>query len=387
MKNTVFFGCGLLLCSTAIAVQAQQNSSPSEIAGKITSAAANSILSRMASQNNIKGNSAKAFYASLDKQAEIISAVASLNPPIGFDVHLNISPSSYVPQVGDKRYRSTVWLNFFEYYKNKAGKAVTGDEGSAKIEVESNPPAFMTFHAGHYERLDEKLKIPQFFQKIPVTDSTADYVEYNFRSYGFPHQYGDFSIRVVRKHNKPIFIPFTRREYIQYLIALQKSFIHENEERIINNKREISEGEKTLKDKSIKEEYKTLVPMVIRSNQEGIEKAKKDNDSLQKKIDRYNQIMSSMPQDELSAGANVDMKNFRYSKNEIKDLVPYGRSEGDALFKVNPDYYDNLLPPNAIQAIMVTYWYHNQFCPDFLRKEVKGIFEQLDYHKLKESMK
>lgn len=364
-----------------------QSGQPSEVQGKVTRSSANTILSRMATLNNIKGNAAKLFYSSLDKQAQIISSISALNPPKGFDVHLNISPGSYTPQVGDKRYRATVWLNFFEYYKNSTGKIVTGDEGSAKIDVESNPSVFMTFHAGFFESLDEKLNIPPFFQQIPITDSTADYVEYNFKNYAFPHQYGDFSIRVVRRNNKPIFVPFTRKEYIQYLIVLQKSFIRENNERITKHQKEIEQGNETLKDKSIKDKYKTLVPTAIKSLQEGIVQARKENDSLQKKVERYNQIMSVMPQEELNAGARVDMRNFRYRKNEIEDLVPYGRYEGDPLYKVNPDYYDNSFPPNTVQAIMVTYWYHSQFCPNFLRNRVKEIFEQIDYHALKESMK
>ncbi|MGH2645322.1 MAG: hypothetical protein ACRDE2_15315, partial [Chitinophagaceae bacterium] len=118
-----------------------------------------------------------------------------------------------------------------------------------------------------------------------------------------------------------------------------------------------------------------------------IENNEKENDSLQKKIENYKSLMAAMTEEELKTTAYVDMQNFRYSKNELKDLVPYGRQDGWPLYKVNPDYYDNALPPYVIQSIMVTYWYHKQFCLDFLRKRTKEIFDQIDYHALKESMK
>ncbi|MGH2645802.1 MAG: hypothetical protein ACRDE2_17755, partial [Chitinophagaceae bacterium] len=240
--------------------QLRQGIQPSEVKGKLNRMPVNGLFSQMEGKQNLKGNATKFIHAGLEKQLHAVLAASGLNPPVGFEADANTSVSSYQPNLGDKRYHARLFLNFREYTKDKSGKISRNDEGPAYIKLQSNRADFMTWNAGFFNDVNEKLKIPSLFQRIPVTDSTADYIEYNFKNYPFSHSgaYDDFAIRVVGRNNKPPFVPFTRKEYLQYLIASKKQQIKNNEKQIADFKSQIVQSKNNLKEEVFKSSWKVI---------------------------------------------------------------------------------------------------------------------------------
>ncbi|HET8574396.1 MAG TPA: hypothetical protein VFL76_11070 [Edaphocola sp.] len=355
MKTLFFFT--FLLVTPALHAQ---TGNLSEIPGKITGLPANGTF---------KGISGKIF--------EAARASKTLARPAGFEAGIYTGAGIFE-------------ILLFNYTVDKTGSIKKVDEAPANIRIYLNPKDFFTRNAGFFDDYDEKLKIPHPFQRIPAGDSTADYVEYSFKNYPFNAGTDrDFAFRVLRGNNKPVFIPFTRKEYVQYLIAKEQLNIKNNEKSIAELKKDILQSQKNLKEPVYKDIQKTIEDG-IRSMGNNISKIQAEIVPCTERISKYKDLVSKMSPGEAQAVAYVDVESHKYVNSDLQYLVPYGRKEGWPLYIVNPDYYDPTQPPSKPQAMIVTYWYWNgspqEFCPDFLKERTKEIFESIDYHKLKESL-
>jgi hypothetical protein len=99
-----------------------------------------------------------------------------------------------------------------------------------------------------------------------------------------------------------------------------------------------------------------------------------------------------MTAQDAAAPARMDYNKKSNSQQfgALEQLVPVGRREGVMLTKINPNYYNKSAQVPVAQMIMVYYaWPKIGFeqDPDYLQQKTIDIFNQLDYHALKESMK
>ncbi|WP_018628763.1 hypothetical protein [Niabella aurantiaca] len=361
----------------SLSVQAQPGAL-SERPGKITGLPANGIF---------KGVTSKMLNTTFAKILSGTLACKTLATPRGFEALVFTTVSKFQPQLGEKRHTGTFNIFLFNYISGKNGTIKKADEAPAYIKMYLNPEDFFTNKAGFFDAYDKKLKIPHPFQRIPVTDSTADYTAYSFKSYPFnAGYYRNFCIRILRRNPKPIFVAFTRKDYVQYLIAKEQFSIKETEAQITGCQEQIAQSKKNLKEPVFKNAQKAIEDGI--SIIEGtLRKLQTQKGQHQEQIRSYKTLLSEMPPGEAAATAYVDMESTRYSNRMPPYLVPYGRKEGWPLYIVNPDYYDNTQPPTKTQAIAVAYWYDQQFCPDPLKEKTRTIFEGIDYHQLKESMR
>lgn len=370
----------LLIAGTLLAslpIQAQPGGL-AEVPGKITGLAANGTF---------RGVTANMLNTTFTKILHGAMTCKTLAAPRGFEAVIFITVSKFQPQLGEKRHTGTFNISLFNYLRDKNGVIKKVDEAPAYIKVYLNPEDFFTNRAGFFDAYDKKLKIPHPFQRIPVTDSTADYMAYSFKSYPFnAGYYRDFTIRILRRNPKPVFIPFTRKDYVQYLIAKEQFSIKETEEQITGFRKQIAQSKKNLEEPVFKNAQK-VIKDGISITEATLRGLQTQNGLHQEHIRSYKSLLSKMPPDEAGATACVDVESTRYSNRTLPYLVPYGRKEGRPLYIVNPDYYDNTQPPAKTQAMAVVYWYDQQFCPDHLKEKTRAIFEGIDYHQLKESMR
>jgi hypothetical protein len=217
-------------------------------------------------------------------------------------------------------------------------------------------------------------------------------MEINFKYYGFPFISNNTTgspIRIIAANNKPLLVPLTRKEFVQFLIAREKRRIQDNQELIADEKKQINETKKEIEDplfKSVKETLEKSIP----SMQQQIEKWGNENQTIQRKIADLESMMKNMSIAEASSPARLDENKPSDEIFGLEQLVPVGRKEGVMLTKVNPDYYNFSANAPAVQLITVYYTWPTGITssePDYLQKATMKVFRNLDYHKLKESMK
>jgi hypothetical protein len=338
----------------------------------------------------------KAMPASkLNSYAKTVNAVFNemysskeLNPPQGFDA--KIAYFGTINLLKEKIPYGTI-RSHFRYLVKKGGTVKTSMDGT-DLNFELNNQNGFFDHIGNFSDQCYKLKFPLFFEQLPVTDSTSDYMEINFKYYGFPFISNNTTgspIRIIAANNKPLLVPLTRKEFVQFLIAREKRRIQDNQELIADEKKQINETKKEIEDplfKSVKETLEKSIP----SMQQQIEKWGNENQTIQRKIADLESMMKNMSIAEASSPARLDENKPSDEIFGLEQLVPVGRKEGVMLTKVNPDYYNFSANAPAVQLITVYYTWPTGITssePDYLQKATMKVFRNLDYHKLKESMK
>lgn len=252
---------------------------------------------------------------------------------------------------------------------------------------------------GNYWEDCDKLHLPQFFEEVPVTDSTADYLEINFKNYGYPYVSNNVRnspIRIVLANSTPPLIPLTRKEFLQFLIAKKENEIKNEQKRADDLPGQIAESKKVLtglfSDSTVKSDLslKKQIDQTIKSNEDALVQEEQILNHLKEKLEHYQQFMNAMSQQEALAPARL---NYKVKSEELlgglEQLVPVGRKEGVLLQRVNPKYYNKSLNAPAAQSITLYYvWPQFGFIqdPDPLQQATMDILNHLDCHKLKESM-
>jgi hypothetical protein len=331
----------------------------------------------------------------LNSYAKTVNAVFNemysskeLNPPKGFDAR--IAYFGTINLLKEKIPYGTI-RSYFRYLVKSAGTVKTSQDG-ADLNFELNDQDGFFDKIGNFWEECYKLKFPLFFEQLPLTDSTPDYLEINFKYYGFPFISNNVTgspIRIITANNKPLLVPLTRKEFVQFLIAREKRRIKENEELIADEKKQINETKKEIEDplfKSAKETLEKSIPGM----QQQIETLGNRNQTIQLKIGDLNSMIKNMSPTEASSAARLNENTPSEEIFGLEQLVPAGRKEGVMLTKVNPDYYNFSANAPAVQLITVYYsWPTGPLSsdPDYLQKTTMEIFQHLDYHQLKESMK
>jgi hypothetical protein len=336
----------------------------------------------------LKGLS-KPTIASLKKslygQAKAFYRMPQLTPPKGFSARTFLTTS--YPD-GDKRRIPNTALEMENRYlivDPKTG-GVKESDGGVLLAFETNSIEHFCHQQGSYAHDCAELDIPDFFEEIPVTDSTADYIEINYRYYKHPHSVPPNPIRIIRRNDKPVFVPFSRKNFVGYLLAKSTHNVKVWKDIIKDEEKNIQEANKNIANPVFSQARDALAASV-KTMQGQVADAREKVKKFEAETQRFRDLLHTMPPAEANAPARVTDKG---EFGSFESLVPLGRQEGDALYKVNPDYFD--ASPNAPGAQVIIVYYRWEILgayvqdPNYLQQKIIDIFHQLDYHQLKESM-
>lgn len=320
-----------------------------------------------------------------------------LNPPMGF----NANPFMIVPRWVDQQ-KSEPLAKLLYYFRvltkdNRTGQVKRSMDGT-DFHLDINGLYNLFDRVGNFWEDCDELHLPNFFEEVPITDSTADYLEINFKYYGYPYVSNNVkntSIRIVLANHTPPLIPLSRKEFLQFLIAKKESEIKEEQKRAKELPTQIAESKKVLSgllsDPSLKNDpsLKKQIDQTIKANEDAVAQEQQRLKHLQEKLERCRQTMKAMSPQEAAAPARLDSSKQGEEFVNLEQLVPVGRKEGVLLERINPKYYDKSINAPAAQSITLYYtWPEVGFTqnPDPLQQTTIDIFNHLDYHRLKESM-
>jgi hypothetical protein len=340
---------------------------------------------RLSTLKGVSRSTIASLKKSLDGQSGAFYDMPQLRPPIGFSTRTLLTTS--FPAVSKRRIPNAA-LEIENHYLivDPETGGVKVSDGGVLLVFETNSIEHFCHQQGSYAHDCAELNIPDFFEEIPVTDSTADYIELNYRYYKHPHSVPPNPIRIVRRNDKPVFVPFTRKNFIEYLIAKSAHNVKVWKDIIADNQKNIQEARKNMADpvfSQVSAALSTSVKTMEGQTADAREKVK----GFEQEEQRFRALLHTMPPAEANAPARVSDKG---EFGSLESLVPLGRQEGDALCKVNPDYFD--ASPNAPGAQVIIVYYHWEILgvythdPNYLQQKIIDIFHQLDYHRLKESM-
>jgi len=256
----------------------------------------------------------------LTKQHHLLMQTASLKSFTGMEARLY----AYVQSASAFQKITTSEMRLMLYPFTKAAKTakiVPVDEAPATLSVYTNNLDKILFHADGWWDVTKQVQFPPFFDKFPVIDSTADYITVRAKEQMF---------RILQLNDKPIFVPLTRKEFLQFLLKREEQLPQKEQ------------------------------------------------------ADFYRMEIAQLTPEQAKSTAYI---NHNKSGGYYNQLAPAGRKDGRALYKINPDYFDKNKSRSAAQLIVVTYWYQHPFCPPWLSSYIKALFEEIDYNLLNSEMK
>lgn len=313
----------------------------------------------------------------VNKMMDIICRATQLNPPMGFDAKVSVATSDLGLKETEPRLKVFCYLRYL----------IKGDNGRVKKSMDGTDLYlainwFDLFHqAGNYWQDCSELKLPLFFEEIPLSDSTNDYISFKYK--------GD-EMRMVLANNKPFFVPLTRKEFVQFLIARGRQALKTDREALETSHKSKATITKLMATEN--ESDKAYAASTLKSIDHGIEQWQKNIQQQEIEIQTCQTLLNTMTPKEAAAPARMDYNKKSNSPRfgGLDQLVPVGRREGVMLMKINPNYYNTSVQAPVAQLITLYYvWPSFGFVhdPDYLQQKTIDIFNQLDYHKLKESMK
>ena len=313
-----------------------------------------------------------------NKIMDLVCQTPQLNPPIGFDADMNVSASDLGLKEKEPHLNVLCYLRYLtkDPHTGQIKKSMDGTDLMVNINW------FDLFHqAGNYWEACNELKFPLFFEEIPLSDSTNDYIAFKYK--------GD-EMRMVLANNKPFFVPLTRKEFVQFLIARGAKALKEDREALGLAGKSKATLTKLMETQS--ESDKAYTASALKSVDYNVEQWQKNIQQQEKENEACKSLLKSMTPQEAAAPARMDYNKKSNSQRfgGLDQLVPVGRREGVMLMKINANYYDK--SPNAPEAQLITIYYawpKIGFASDadYLQQKTIDIFNQLDYHRLKESMK
>ncbi|UAY55328.1 hypothetical protein [Arachidicoccus terrestris] len=321
------------------------------------------------------GKAASLAYIS-DKIMDIICQQPPLNPPTGFNADVHAVGLDTKLKEKEPRFQVDCMLRYLTKDSRYTGIKESMD-GADLYLIMNDYDIFDQM--GNYWQDCYKLKFQLFFESPVYSDSSSDYIEFQYK--------GD-PVRIVLGNNKPLLIALTRKEYIQFLIKYEQESIKSDSDAVKTS----LEGEQTIR-KLMKTETgsdRDYAASSLKSMDEGIEQFRKNMAQSKAEVERCKALLQSMSPEETRAPARVDYnKNTSTRLASLTSLLPAGETEGTLLVKINPDYYDR--SPGAPTAQMLVMYYaipglDYTKSPDYLGQAMLDIFHHIDYQLLKAAM-
>lgn len=361
--------------------------------GKIKGNETGYIFKRVDAVKNIDRTKTASLKKSLAEQLKIFFSHPFLNPPKGFEtkVFFGISTDPFMKTVSFP----ACSFDFVFYYLDedtKTGKARVSMDGTS-IGISTNDEDHFFRQVGNFWKACSEAKFPLFFEQPPISDSTADYIELNFKYYGYPAIAPDKPYRIVRRNDRRLFVALTRKEFLQFLIAQKKFQINEDGKTIKDLEKNLKQSQQTVKNPPsyLTPEVLKALSDAVGSTQKQIADEKEQIVKSQESIQQYATLINRMTQQEAASPARLDYNKKLDDFDQLKRLVPAGRMEGVGLYKINPDYYDRSAGAPGAQLIFVYYKIPNTSVFEktelnYLEQKTIDIFNQIDYHQLKKTM-
>ena len=384
----------LVFTAMSLPLFAQQHLVYAEDApGKITGAEPAGYFKRIDAIKNIDKARSSSLKKCVAKQLAIFYSDPLFNPPKGFVARTSssIANDPFASSLSFPAFSFTFDLYYLEKDR-KTGEVKTSMDGTL-IGMETNATAHFFRQVGNFWKDCDDVNFPLFFEQLPITDSTGDYIELDFKKYGYPAIAPSKPFRIIKRNNKPLFIPLARKEFFQFLIAREKYRIHDNEGTITDLQNSIKESQKTLKNPPayLTDAVKKALADGVASTEKQVAQTREEIKKKQATIKGYEDALNAMSPQEASSAVRIDEQKPVPDFDDLKRLVPYTQSGGVGLYKINPAYYDRSAAAPAIQLIMVYYdlpaaSVFEKTSLNYLEKKTLDIFKRLDYHALKVSM-
>jgi hypothetical protein len=312
-----------------------------------------------------------------DKIMDIICQSPHLNPLVGYNAKVHISASG--SDLKEKEPAAEVVFYLRYLVKDSRYTGIRESMDGADLYLNINDFGIFS-QMGNYWKECSDLKFPLFFEEPALTDSTNNYIEFQYK--------GD-PVRIVMAGSKPLFIPLTRKELIQFMILHQEQAVKSDNEAIKTSRA----SEESIKKLMVtwNESDKAEAASSLKSMDNDIKQFQKNIERSEKEIADCKSFLNSMSPQDANAPARLDYnkKSTAEGMASLERLVPVGRREGKLLVKLNPSFYNH--SPNAPAAQMIVLYYawpsvgFTQ-APDYLQQAILDIFNNMDYHQLKESM-
>lgn len=362
-----------------------------EATGKTTVVNSDLINKRIQAIKNVDKGKVTSLERSLNSQLKILFSDPSFHPPKGFiaESSFNIESDPFLQSVSFP----ACSLSFDFYYienNTKTGNQKKTMDGT-HLGLETNNILHFLRQVGNYWKDCDELNLPLFFEELPISHSTTDYIELDFKRYGFPHIAPDKPFRIILRNDKPLFIPLTRREFIEFIIAKVRHKINNTRKQIMDIEKDSLEAWKLIlhPDPYATEPLKKILRIRIEADRKNITVEQFTVNDMDEKLKQYNKALASMSVAEASSAVKID-----YRKNVFADplhaMVPIEKPGGTGLYKINPDYYDRSPTSSGAQIIIAYYSLPRDFGPsslNYLEKKTVELFQHLDYHALKIRMR
>ena|GEM_PF-735072 len=330
----------------------------------------------------------KALKHEIAAQLAIFFKLPQTQPSQGFITKIGITGEAPTHLNGLVIPKAEVGIGMSYLEKDQAGQVKNVEISGDAIHIHINAiKELITPFANDFD----KLKLPEFFETISFRDSTEDYLEMGWNLKNDPYAPQNHPVRIIKRNNKPLFIPLTRREFLQYVIAKKTREIKDQKEEIERQQKDLADNKKSLTDPSYEAAKK-----IISESLPGLEKnIAKDQDllrSLENDLSHYQEILNSMPANEAQSPTRIDNKIQTGKFDLLTMLVPLEKHNGVALYKINPNYFDKSPGAPVTQLMSISYFVLPPYLAsgpgvDHLHKSTIDMYDQLDYHALKESMK
>ena len=378
LKNVLLFTAMLLPCMVLTA-QVKIDNLP-EAPGKVmrkhnTAAFLNSFKILPAAKVASLANAA-------EKMMDVICRSPHLDPPVGYNAKLNVAASDLGMKEKEPRLQVYCYLRYLTKDSRYTGVKESLDGADLYMKIND----FEIFaQMGNYWEDCSNIKFPLFFEAPALTDSTNDYIEFNYK--GGP-------VRIVMAGSKPLYVPLTRKEFVQFLVAREHYRVKNDESLMTDLQKNKKQTQETLANPPaiLGDDVKAALTAGIATTDKQILQTKEEIKKIGQQIDKYQQYIGNMTPAEAAAPVRLD-----YNKEDdgvamggIGQLVPPNRREGVLLVKLNPSFYNHA--PGAPLAQMIVMYdaipmlqYRKQ--PNYLEQAMLDIFQRIDYHALKESMK
>ena len=174
-----------------------------------------------------------------------------------------------------------------------------------------------------FEAYDERLGIHILFKTYPLW-ILPNYTTYSTKLPFNKGYYADFTFRIVRGNNRPVFIPFTRKQYLEYLIAVEKLKIKESEEKTADFKQELADARKRLAGEK-KDDIQKIIRIGIEGTEKAIAREEKWMGEYNDKINGYRAGLADMSAEEEKLTAYVDMNRTANARTERLVAADAGR--------------------------------------------------------------
>lgn len=385
----ICYGC--MVASIAMRVSAQQ---PvvylSGETGTVTGNTPGAIFKTIDGLKGLGRGRAASLKKCLAMQLRTFYADRALNPPRGF-VAKTFFHVEEDPMANSRGLCAGVLTTGLYYLERdqKNGGVKTSMDGTL-IGIETNNLNHFLGQVGNFWQACDDLKVPEFFEELPVSDSSADYIELDFKHYGYPHITPGKPFRIVLGNRRPVFVPLKRKAFLEFVIAGKVNELKECKNNITDDEKILVEQGKLYDDPVLKSSQ-ALIATTIAKEKQYIAEEKEKIEQLRLRIAGYKSVLAGMTPREAEAPVRLDYQKY-LSSDPLSGLQPVGEKEGTALFTVNPNYYDASPGAPAAQLIVVYYSLPNAagFAPaslNYLQQTTEDLFHRLDYHGLRIGMK